>query len=73
MDNITIIYPENDAYIQNLAFIRALLLKESIENLNISLDDKKIIFQNVLQYLRDNPWFCIIVINIFFYIINARR
>lgn len=55
MDNITIIYPENDAYIQNLAFIRALLLKESIENLNISLDDKKIIFQNVLQYLRDNP------------------
>lgn len=44
----------NENYIYNLAFIKALLIKESIENLNISYEKKSQIRNEVLEYLQNN-------------------
>lgn len=45
-------FPEDKAYISNLAFIRALLIKGTIEKFEISYKEKERIFQEVLEYLR---------------------
>lgn len=51
--NIKINY-NGDAYLKNLAFIKASLIRASIENMNVSLKDKEIILEKILQYLKNN-------------------
>lgn len=41
-------------YIHNLAFIKALLIKESIENLDISYEEKIQVKNEILEYLQNN-------------------
>ena len=44
----------NKEYIHNLAFVKALLIKESIENLGISHEEKVKIKNEILEYLQNN-------------------
>ena len=44
----------NKEQIHNLAFIKALLIKESIEKLNISYEEKVQIKNEILEYLKNN-------------------
>lgn len=44
----------NKEYVHNLAFIKALLIKESIEKLNISYEEKVQIKNEILEYLKNN-------------------
>lgn len=44
----------NKEYIHNLAFIKALLIKESIENLDVSYEEKVQIKNEILEYLQNN-------------------
>lgn len=53
---ITLELPEDDKnYINNLAFIKALMIKHTIETMNISYDKKIEIKEEVLKYLK-NGW-----------------
>lgn len=52
--NIVINYKKSDAYVKNIAFIRALLIKCTIEDLSSIQEERNQIFQLVLQYLKDN-------------------
>lgn len=45
---------ENDSYIYNLAYIRALLIKKSIDNLNLDYKGKQEVKKQVLEYLKVN-------------------
>lgn len=45
---------ENDSYIYNLAYIRALLIVKRIENLDISYDEKLEVKKEVLEYLKNH-------------------
>lgn len=49
---IKINFPENDNHINNLAFIKALMIKKTIEDLNISLEEKERLRKEVLEHLR---------------------
>lgn len=44
----------NKEYIHNLAFVKALLIKEGIEKLDISYEEKVQIKKEVLEYLQNN-------------------
>ena len=44
----------NIEYIDNLAFIKALLIKESIERLDISYEEKIQVKNEILEYLQNN-------------------
>lgn len=44
----------NKNYINNVAFIKALLIKENIENLDISYEEKIQVKNKVLEYLQNN-------------------
>lgn len=44
----------NENYIHNLAFIKALLIKENIESLDISYEEKVQIKNKILEYLKNN-------------------
>ncbi len=44
----------NKEYVHNLAFIKALLIKGSIEKLNISYEEKVKIKNEILEYLQNN-------------------
>ncbi len=44
----------NKEYIHNLAFIKALLIKESIEKLDISYEEKIQVKNEILEYLQNN-------------------
>lgn len=44
----------NKEYIHNLAFVKALLIKESIENLDVSYEEKVQIKNEILEYLQNN-------------------
>lgn len=52
--NIKLNNQGSETYINNLAFIKALLIKTSIENMPISMKEKNAILDSVLQYLKDN-------------------
>lgn len=41
-------------YIHNLAFIKAMLIKESIEALGISYEEKVQVKDEILEYLQNN-------------------
>lgn len=45
-------FPENNNYISNLAFIRALMIKKSIEDLNISYKEKEQLKNEILETLK---------------------
>ena len=49
-----IINHNGENYIHNLAFIKAILIKEYIENMNISLESKEQIKQEILTFLQKN-------------------
>lgn len=44
----------NENYIHNLAFIKALLIKESIESLDINYKEKVQIKNEILECLKNN-------------------
>ncbi len=44
----------NKEYIHNLAFIKALLIKENIEKLDISYEEKIQVKNEILEYLKNN-------------------
>lgn len=44
--------PESDNYISNLAFIRALMIKKSIEDLDISYKEKELLKNEILETLK---------------------
>lgn len=44
--------PESDNYISNLAFIRALMIKKSIEDLDISYKEKEQLKNEILETLK---------------------
>lgn len=52
--NIKINYPEGNEHIKNLAFIKALLIKCSIENLDINTKEKEKLKDKILDYLKNN-------------------
>lgn len=53
--NIKLNNQESEAYLNNLAFIKALLIKTSIEkNSSISIKEKNAVLNSILQYLKDN-------------------
>ena len=45
-------FPESNDYISNLAFIRALMIKKSIEYLNISYKEKEPLKNEILEILK---------------------
>jgi len=45
-------FPENNNYISNLAFIKALMIKKSIEDLDISYEEKEKIKKEILETLK---------------------
>ena len=47
--NIKLNYQNSDAYIYNLAFIKALLIKSSIDNMSISSEEKNEFLQSILH------------------------
>ena len=49
---IKINFPENNNHITNLAYIKALLIKNIIEDFDISYNEKEEIKNEVLEYLR---------------------
>lgn len=44
----------NENYIHNLAFIKALLINDAIESLDISYEQKVKIKNEILEYLQNN-------------------
>lgn len=48
---IKIKLPEDNSHISNLAYIKALLIKSTIENLNISYEEKIKFKNEILEYL----------------------
>ena len=49
---IKINLPENKNYIHNLAFVKAIMIKKTIESLNISDENKEKIRTEILEYLK---------------------
>lgn len=52
--NIKINYQKSDAYMKNMAYIRALLIRYSVESLPNTQEEKNQILQAILQYLKEN-------------------
>ncbi len=44
----------NKEYIHNVAFVKALFIKESIEKLEISYEEKIQVKNEILEYLQNN-------------------
>lgn len=45
-------FSKDDSHISNLAYIKALLIKCTIEQLNISFEEKEKLRQEILEYLK---------------------
>lgn len=52
--NIKLNNQGSEAYLYNLAFIKAFLIKTSIENLSIPTKEKNAILHSILKYLKNN-------------------
>lgn len=50
---IKINFPENNSYIENFAFIKAMMIKKTIEDLNISYEEKQRLRKEVLEYFKN--------------------
>ena len=44
----------NENYVHNLAFIKALFIKETIENLEINYEEKVEVKNKILEFLQNN-------------------
>lgn len=51
---VKIIIENNENYIHNLAYIKALLINKTIEGLEISYNEKIRLKNEVLEYLKNN-------------------
>ena len=49
---VKINFSENNNHINNLAYIKALMIKKTIEDLNISSEEKEKLRKEVLEHLR---------------------
>ena len=49
---VKINFSENNNHISNLAYIRALMIKKTIEDLNFSSEEKEKLRKEVLEHLR---------------------
>ena len=49
---VKINFSENNNHISNLAYIKALMIKKTIEDLNISSEEKEKLRKEVLEHLR---------------------
>lgn len=49
---IKINYPENEDYIDNLAFIKSFFIKKIIESMNVTYEEKKEIYNIILEVLK---------------------
>lgn len=49
---IKINLPKDNIHIKNLAFVRALLIRDTIESLNVSYQEKEKLKNEILEYLR---------------------
>lgn len=49
---IKINLPKDNIHIKNLAFVRALLIRDAIEGLNVSYQEKEKLKNEILEYLR---------------------
>ena len=54
MLNIKLNLPSGNEHIENIAFIKALLIKVYIDNLKVSNDEKEQIYKETLKYLKEN-------------------
>ena len=52
--NIKVNSPKDESHIYNLAFIKALLIKGTIDNLKIDIDEKINIRSNILDHLKNS-------------------
>ena len=52
--NVYYNFPSNNNHINNLAFIRAILIRDTINKLDISSYEKKELKTKILEYLKDN-------------------
>lgn len=52
-----VINKNGDKHIQNLAFIKAILIQEYIEHIDVNLEEKEAIKKEVLEYLQ-KTWTC---------------
>ncbi len=50
---IKINYPENENYIDNFAFVKSFFIKKTIESLNITYEEKKEIYNEILDSLKE--------------------
>lgn len=50
--NIKYNYQESDAYLHNIAYIRALLIKSTINNLYTKSDENNKVTNMILEYLK---------------------
>ncbi len=54
MMKVTINKQGTEAYISNIAFIRALLIKEYIKSLSITKEDKEEMIKSILKLLKNS-------------------
>lgn len=52
--NIKVNLPSNEAHINNLAYVKALLIKKTIDNMKISSNERERILNEILEYLENN-------------------
>lgn len=45
-------FPEDNSHISNLAFVKALLIKVTIDNLDVSYEQKLDLKNKILEYLK---------------------
>ena len=45
-------FSKDNSHINNLAFIRALFIRDTIERLDVSIEEKNAIRKDVLEYLK---------------------
>lgn len=50
---IKINYPENECYLDNLAFIKSFFIKKTIENMDVTNEEKKEIYNKILEFLKE--------------------
>jgi len=46
-------FPKDNCHINNLAFIRALFIRDTIEKLDISFSEKEELKKQILEYLKN--------------------
>ena len=47
-------FPKDNSHIHNLAFVRALLIRDTIESLKITYQEKEHLRKSILDYLEKN-------------------